>query len=326
MEEYKIKQKVQRCILIISTFLLVSKFVAFIITNSVGILTDAMESIVNVLAEAVTLFSLHWASKPKDKEHPFGHGKMELISASLEGMLIILAGIIIIYEGISRLLSPATIEKLDVGIIFIAFAGLVNYIMGWYSIRVGKKYNSLALIAGGKHLHSDTYSTVGLVFGLILLYITKIAWIDSAIALIFGTIIIVTGISILRKTITNLIDKADNEMIKKMSVAVNKNRNTSWIDIRNTKIIKYGNYMHIDCILTLPWYYNIKEGESECINLKHTLEQSFLGHVEISIHTKPCKYYYCKYCTLLDCPTRKEEFSMMKEISLNDLISEEEPN
>lgn len=116
----------------------------------------------------------------------FGHGKIELISASIEGILISIAGGMIIYEAIKRLLVPDEIQKVDIGIYIIAISGVLNYLMGWYSIHIGKKYNSIALVAGGKHLQSDTYSTIGLVVGLVLLYFTKITWIDSAWHLSLG--------------------------------------------------------------------------------------------------------------------------------------------
>lgn len=174
MREDRIKIKVQKRIVLISVLLLCGKFFAFWVTNSVGILTDALESIVNVVAGLISLYSLNVAAKPRDADHPFGHGKVELISASTEGILIFLAGLAIIYEGIRRLFYPSLLEKLDVGIMLVALAGAVNYVLGWYSIRVGRKYDSIALIAGGKHLQSDTYSTIGLVSGLLLLYWTGV--------------------------------------------------------------------------------------------------------------------------------------------------------
>lgn len=129
----------------------------------------------------------------------------------------------IIYEAIKRLLVPDEIQKVDIGIYIIAISGVLNYLMGWYSIHIGKKYNSIALVAGGKHLQSDTYSTIGLVVGLVLLYFTKITWIDSAMALIFGSIIIITGISILRKTTDNLLDRADINLLKDLADTLNHN-------------------------------------------------------------------------------------------------------
>ena len=201
INEDALKQRIQRWIVCGSVAIMAGKFLAFWLTNSVGILTDAVESIVNVTAGFISLYSLYLAAKPKDAGHPFGHGKVELISASIEGLLIIIAGGVIIFEGVRRLFEPAEIAKLDIGIIVVAAAGAMNYLMGWYSIRMGRRYNSIALIAGGKHLQSDTYSTIGLAIGLILLYITRIGWIDSALALIFGAIIILTGISILRRSV-----------------------------------------------------------------------------------------------------------------------------
>lgn len=327
MKEEKIKQKVQGWIVVFSILILGGKFLAFYLTNSVGILTDAMESIVNVAAGLISLYSLRWAAKPKDKDHPFGHGKMELISASIEGLLIAIAGGWIIYEGISRLFSPAEIQKLDVGIVVVAIAGAMNYVMGWYSIRMGKKYQSIALVAGGRHLQSDTYSTIGLVIGLLLLYYTKITWIDSALALLFGSIIIFTGFSILKKTIANLLDKADDELLHSMVKTIEEHRQPDWIDIHNTKIIKYGSYLYIDCDLTLPWYYNVIESHRACESLRSTLITRFSDRIQVSIHSDPCGMKHCRHCMMQDCPTRREAFAGLEEINLSNLVeSDEERN
>ncbi len=324
MNEDILKQKVQRWVVTISFVLLCGKFIAYWVTNSVGILTDAMESIVNVVAGLISLFSLRWALKPKDKDHPFGHGKMELVSASIEGILISIAGVMIIIEGIKRLFNPSQIESLDTGIIVVAVAAIINFVMGWYSIRIGKKYKSMALIAGGKHLQSDTYSTIGLVTGLIILYYTDILWIDSALALIFGSIIIFTGFSILRKTIANLLDKSDNEALSLVADSINKHRQTDWIDIHNTKIIKYGSYLFIDCDLTLPWYYNIIESHNSCDTLKATLNREFSDKVQVSIHSDPCKMLHCEHCEVADCKYRSVPFVKIETITINNIIQSDE--
>lgn len=309
MNEGEIKIKVQRRIVICSVLLLVGKFIAFFITNSVGILTDAMESIVNVTAGFVSLYSIYVASKPKDEGHPFGHGKIELISASLEGIMILAAGLMIVYEGVRRLFEPAMIDKLDIGIYIIAGAGLVNWILGTYSIRVGKKYGSIALVAGGKHLHSDVYSTIGLVLGLIILYFTKIAWIDSALALVFGSIIIYTGVHILRTTIANLMDKADPDVLQTVYNEIIQNRSDEWIDIHNMKILKYGNNYFVDCDLTLPWYFNIKEGHDSSVALATVMRSKFQDKMRLSIHTDPClPVKDCAGCGLIECKHRENPF------------------
>ncbi|TWV15162.1 cation transporter [Bacteroidaceae bacterium HV4-6-C5C] len=324
MNEDLLKQKVQRVIVCLSIVILCGKFAAFFLTNSVGILTDAMESIVNVVAGFIALFSLRWAAKPKDKEHPFGHGKIELISASTEGLLISIAGLLIIYEGIQRLFTPGTIGKLDIGIVVVAISGVLNYLMGWYSIKKGKKYESMALIAGGKHLQSDTYSTIGLVIGLLLLYFTGILWIDSALALIFGSIIIATGISILRKTIANLLDKADEKLLDEIADCINRHRHADWIDVHNTKIIKNGSFLYIDCDLTLPWYYNIVEGHEACDNLQSTLISNFSDKIQLSIHSDPCLMEHCGHCLVTECTSRKMNFIASENINLLNLTESDD--
>lgn len=324
MHESELKQRVQKWIVSISVLILVGKFLAYHLTNSVGILTDAMESIVNVAAGFISLYSLWFAAKPKDKAHPFGHGKVELISASIEGLLIAVAGALIIYEGMKRLFEPAAIQKLDVGIIIIAVAGAINYLMGWYSIRIGKRHHSMALVAGGRHLQSDTYSTIGLVAGLILLYITKISWIDSALALIFGTIIIYTGASILRATIANLMDKADNSLLQEMAQTISDHRRQDWIDVHNTKSIKYGSYIFVDCDLTLPWYYNIKESHEACDLLTETLTDKFPGRIQVSVHSDPCDDSLCTRCPLESCTYRKHPFVQVQELSLASITQSDE--
>lgn len=324
MNEDLLKQKIQRWIVCVSVLILVGKFIAFYVTNSVGILTDAMESIVNVIAGFISLYSLRWAARPKDKEHPFGHGKMELISASIEGLLISIAGGMIIYEGVQRLFSPSEIQKLDIGIWVVAAAGLINYLMGWYSIRMGKQFNSIALVAGGKHLQSDTYSTIGLVAGLLLLYYTNISWIDSALALIFGAIIVITGISILRKTIANLLDKADDEVLNSLAKSINEHRCPDWIDIHNTKVIKYGGFLYIDCDLTLPWYYNIIESHQACEKLKAAFVSNLSDKIQISIHSDPCMKRHCEHCEMSDCTSREAKFCALESITLSNIILSDE--
>ena len=304
MEENVYKQRFQLAIVLCSVVIMAGKFVAFVLTNSIGILTDALESIVNVVAGFITLYSLHKAAKPRDTEHPFGHGKAELISASVEGILILLAGIFIIYEGISRLFEPSMPGKLDTGILVIALAGVANFILGWFSIRTGRKKNSMALVAGGKHLQSDTYSSIGLVAGLVLLYFTQIPWIDSALALIYGAIIGYTGVSILRKTVSGLLDEADIPLIGEMVEVINECRRPDWIDVHNMKVIKYGNYLYVDCDLTLPWYYNISQGHEVTEQLLGAINSRLSEKIMFSVHSDSCDERLCRHCVMLDCSVR----------------------
>ncbi|MEI7595658.1 MAG: cation diffusion facilitator family transporter [Bacteroidota bacterium] len=322
----KLKLKVQTVIAIFSFLIFIGKLVAYFLTNSVGILTDALESTVNVTTGVVSLYCIYISIQPRDKNHPFGHGKIEYLSASLEGFLIILAGLIIIFEAIKRLFIPSEISQLDTGIYIVAIAGLLNYIVGWYSILVGRKNNSIALVSGGKHLQSDTYSSIGLVIGLILLYFTKLAWLDSAIALVFGAIIIYTGYAILKETTTNLIDGADFKMIGEISELIKKHRTDNWIDIHNFKLIKYGNSYHITCDLVLPWHMNISQSHTEGDILKKVLKEEFSDEIVFVVHTDECHHYFCEHCRTKNCSDRKKEFANDIEFSVDNMIRERKEN
>lgn len=318
----KLKFKIQRIIAIFSFFIFVGKLIAYFLTNSVGILTDALESIVNVVTGFITLYSIYVAIKPKDENHPFGHGKAEFLSASVEGFLIIIAGIIIIIEAIKRFFFPMEITQLDIGIYIVAIAGLLNYLIGWYSIKIGKKNNSIALISGGKHLQSDTYSSIGLVLGLILLYFTKLAWLDSLIALIFATIIIITGLKILKETTSNLMDEADFKLIEQFGNVIEKNKTDEWIDIHNFKLVKYGDVFHINCDLVLPWNTNLSDAHNEGEKLKTLLMSNFSEDIVFNLHTDECFKNYCKNCKIENCEERKEKFEAQLTFDINRFTKE----
>lgn len=305
VDNSRVKLVVQRRIVAISMLLLLAKVLAYLLTNSVSILTDALESIVNVTTGFISIYSLTVALKPKDNNHPFGHGKIESLSASVEGLLIIIAGVFIIFEAVKRLFIPTDIQQLDLGIIIVGVAGLCNYLLGYFSIKTGKKHNSIALVAGGKHLQSDTYSTIGLIIGLVIILLTGIVWIDSLIAILFGTIIIFTGIRILKETTSNLMDEADTDQISRIAEIIRDNRNERWIEIHHLRLVKYGDSHHMDCDMTLPWYLNINEAHHESDLLKKIIRDNYSTSIDLTVHTDGCHPELCTYCSINSCHVRK---------------------
>ena len=215
---YKSKEnfEIQKKLTLIIVFLFLIKLTAWYYTNSVAILTDTLEYTINVISGFIGLYSLYLSSKPKDKNHPYGHGKVEFLSATIEGTLMIVSSFVIIYEAINNLKHPHELKQLDFGIYLVGLTGVINYVVGHFSIKNGKKNNSLALIATGKHMQSDTYATLGIVIGLILIYFTHYAWIDSVVAFVFAVIIIVAGYKILRTSIAGIMDEDDDELLEKM--------------------------------------------------------------------------------------------------------------
>ncbi|MCA0382032.1 MAG: cation diffusion facilitator family transporter [Bacteroidetes bacterium] len=300
--------RIQRWITLVGVVLLLLKFAAYYLTHSVAILTDALESIVNVVAGGISLYSLYVAAKPRDKDHPYGHGKAEFLSAGVEGTLIAVAGVWIMYEAIQKLLHPSPVHQLDFGIVLIAISGVVNYFAGMIAENTGRKNNSLAIVATGKHLKSDAYSTAGLVAGLLLLMFTQWQWVDSAVALLFGLLIIFTGIGIVRKSVAGIMDEADTDLLQQMVTLLNKERQPNWIDLHNLRIIKYGNQMHVDCHLTIPWYLNVHEAHAEVDLLTNAVRHEFGSSLEIFTHTDGCLPFSCRICQVQECPHRKQHF------------------
>jgi len=301
--------RVQKWVAVLSVLILAIKFVAYYSTHSVAILTDALESIVNVTAGFIGLYSLYVAAKPRDTDHPYGHGKAEFLSAAIEGTLISVAGAIILYKAGENLIHPVQLQRLDTGIWLVAATALANFLIGYFCLRIGKKNNSIALVASGRHLQSDTYSTIGIILGLVLLYFTGLFWIDSIVAIVFGILIMITGYRILRKSIAGIMDEADSDLLGKMVEVLNTNRQVNWIDMHNLRVIKYGPILHLDCHLTVPWYYNVNEAHAEVDALDRLIRDNFPQSLEMFVHTDGCvPPNSCKVCPLLECPVRKHVF------------------
>ncbi len=157
-------------------------------------------------------------------------------------------------------------------------------------------------------MQSDTYSTIGLVIGLLLLLLTKIAWLDSAIAFIFGSIIIFTGYKILKETTSNLMDKADSKILESISEILQKNKSNNWIDIHNLKPVKYGDAYHIDCDLTFPRYMTVEDAHKESDLIKKFISENYSLNVDFTIHTDACKNDMCVLCKIPECKFRKQDF------------------
>ena len=314
--------RIQKWVVTVAVLLFALKIVAFFLTRSVAILTDALESTVNVIAGFIGLYSLYIAAKPKDENHPYGHGKAEFLSAAVEGTLITIAGFIIIYEAIDNFIHPHELQKLDQGIILVAITAIINFIVGYISVRNGKKNNSLALIASGKHLQSDTYSTIGLVMGLGLIYFTGLNWLDSVVAIIFAFIILFTGYRIIRSSVAGIMDEADRELIAKMLDILNNNRRENRIDLHNLRVIKYGGQLHIDCHLTVPWYLNVVEAHKEVEELGRLIKKHFGSSIELFVHTDPCLDFSCSICTKNNCTVRKRPFEEQVPWTLENVMAD----
>lgn len=315
------KIRVQGVILGIGILLLCGKFLAWYITNSNAILSDALESIVNIVAGGFGLYSLIIAARPKDKDHPYGHGKIEFISATVEGVLICVAGIGILYKAVSGLVAPEPIVKLDLGLILIAMTAVINYAMGAAAERKGKKSSSIALVATGRHLKTDTYTTFAIIAGLLIIRFTGIYWLDGVIASAMGVWVLYNGIAIIRSSVAGIMDEADFATLQVIIDNLNRNRKENWVDVHNLRMIKYGPHIHIDCHVTLPWYFTLEEAHSEVTAIEDCFYENVPNYLEAFIHADPCLPASCPSCIKSDCPHRKAEFRHKLEWKLENVLA-----
>lgn len=298
----------QKVILLVGIFLFALKILAWYLTGSVAIYSDAMESIVNVASAFLGLYSLYLTTKPKDFNHPYGHGKIEFLSSALEGVMIAIAGVIIIVEAVKSLFEAHTPHQMDYGIVLVAFTALCNLALGYFALKKGKKTQSLVLKSSGKHLITDTYSTIGIIIGLVCIYLTEIAWLDSAVAIVFSAVILKTAYSIIKESISGMMDEADEALIKEIVTFLQEKRLTNWVDLHNLRIIKYGSKLHMDVHLTLPYYLTVKEAHHEVETLDKLVNAYFGDRVELFVHADPCEIFSCNICQKPDCAVRKSEF------------------
>ncbi len=313
--------RIQLWISILSVVLFLTKIIAYQFTHSLSILTDALESIVNVIAGFIGLFSLYVVAKPRDLDHPYGHGKAEFVSAAVEGGLIVAAGIMIIYETVLNFLQHSDIQQLDTGLLLVAITAAINFFAGSVCIRIGKKNSSAALQASGKHLQVDTYTTLAIIGGLIIMLVTKLYWLDKVIALLMSIIVIYNGYKIIRSSLAGIMDEADIELLESFIKELNESRRQNWIDLHNLRVIKYGSLLHIDCHFTVPWYLNVHEAHVEIDELLVLIKKRFGDAIELFVHTDGCMPFSCTICTKTDCAVRQQPFKKRLEWTLENIIS-----
>ncbi|MEI9808979.1 MAG: cation diffusion facilitator family transporter [Bacteroidota bacterium] len=293
--------QVQKWVAGISIILLAAKVAAYYFTHSVAILTDALESIVNVAAGFIGLYSLYVAAKPRDKDHPYGHGKAEFISAAVEGTLIAVAGTIILYEAIQHLIDPVVLKELDTGIWLVAERQSLTISWVIYAYGSAKRI----FISPGSQRKD---STIGIIAGLVLLFFTGYSWIDSAVAIFFGLFIIYMGYKIVRQSIAGIMDEADEQLLGKMVKVLNGARRENWVDLHNLRVIKYGSVLHLDCHLTVPWYLNVREAHEEVEALSAIAKKEFGESVEMFVHSDGCMSFQCSICDKKNCEVRQHNF------------------
>ncbi len=298
--------------------LMAAKFLAYKMTGSSAIFSDALESIVNVLAALFAIGSIFFAERPADRGHPYGHGKIEFFSAAFEGGLITFAAVAIGYQAIESLIHGPRLRELDTGLLITGGAGVMNMLLGAFLIRVGRRTNSLILVADGKHVLSDFWTTVGVVAGLVLVRLTGIPWLDPVVALIVAVNLTRTGFLLVHESARGLLDEEDSALLLRILEAGERVRFPGIIRIHHLRAIRVGRFIHVDAHLVVPEFWPVEQAHDKGDVFERRLLDACRIEGEILFHTDPCARIYCEACDLSDCPIRVKAFAGRPALTLDE--------
>ncbi len=311
------KQRAARIALAGGLAILGIKALAWLLTDSTAILSDAAESGINVAAAGMLWFSVSLAARPADRDHPYGHGKAELFSAAIEGALIAGAAGLIALESLRALWTGPELRQLDLGLALLFTGGLGNAALSFYMIRTGRRTDSLALVADGEHLRSDVLTTAGVLVGLTAARWTGWMWLDPLIAIGVAAHLGRVGCDLVRRAVGGLMDEADERELERLTSALEECRQQSWVDVHSMRARRAGDLHLVDLHLVVPRYYQVDELHT----LGEKLEEAVLQHSdlrgEIISHFDPCRPRHCPSCTMPECPIRAEPFTKREPLTVD---------
>jgi cation diffusion facilitator family transporter len=313
--------KIQYALTALTVVVFILKVATFFITHSLSVLSDTLESVVNIIATIVGSYSMYIAAKPKDKDHPYGHGKAEFISSAFQGSLIIGVGCLIIYESIDSFIHPNTLHNLGNGFWLLVVIAIINISTALFVTNMSKRNHSMALATSGKLFLIDFFTTISVAIGLLILMLTHIQKVDSIIAILLGAWVLYDGYKILRASLAGIMDEADMALLENVIAEINAHRNEQWIDLHNLRVIKYGTLLHIDCHLTMPWYLNVNEAHEVMDQFTDQIKNKFGDSVEFFIHIDGCMPFSCAICTIDHCEKRKESFKQKLDWTMENVLA-----
>jgi cation diffusion facilitator family transporter len=289
----------------VAVVLLGVKTIAWLLTGSAAILSDALESIINLVAAGFAVVSVSVAETPPDERHPYGHGNIEYYAAWLEGSLIMLASVGIFWESWDKIFHPAPMPHLGAGIALLVAAGGVNLWLGLRLLRQGKRSGSLTLTADGQHVLTDVYTSAGVFVGLGLVLATGWLWLDGLVACLVGINIAWTGVGLVRRSVAGFMNESDRDLLSGICALLRETRHPSWIDVHRLRAIKSGRRIHVDLHLILPRDMPLHEAHDQ-VEAMEALLRGLLGpEADIMIHADPCENGRCPTCNADPCDLRQ---------------------
>jgi cation diffusion facilitator family transporter len=298
---YAVERRAMIASLAVGIALAVIKFVAYFLTDSAAIFSDALESIVNVLASAFALYAIVLAHEPADEQHPYGHGKVEFLSAGLEGGMILLAALVIAVRAGEQLIYGPHVQKADWGAMLVAVAMLANGALGFYLIARGRRNGSITLEADGKHLLGDAITSAAVLVALIIVWL-KPSWsyADPLVALAVAAYITLLALGLVRRSAAGLMDEQDLEDARMIRAILDSHIGPS---AKQPPICSYhklrhrhsGRYHWVDFHIMVPANWNVDQGHRVASSIEHEIEQS-LGEGNATAHVEPCREAGCPTC------------------------------
>ena len=311
--------------LIVASVLLAAKYQAYRMTGSAAVLSDALESIVNVVAAVFALGGLVFAGRPADRNHPYGHGKIEFFSAAFEGGLIAFASVLVVYGALRSLISGPEVRQLGLGILIVLGSGLVNLALGVYLLRTGRRHRSLTLVADGQHVLADVWTSGGIVLGLGLVQLTGRAWLDPVVALLVALWLMWTGFRLVRHAAGGLLDEEDPELLNRVLAALQRYLGNGVIRIHHLRAIRSGRFQHVEAHLVVPEFWSVERAHDLSEEVAARAMRDIGAEGEMVFHTDPCHRIYCAVCDLVECPIRREPYRWTTPMTLEEAVRPDLP-
>jgi cation diffusion facilitator family transporter len=309
--------------LAVGVLVFAGKLAAWRATGSSAVLSDALESVVNVVAASLLLYSLVVAARPADRDHPYGHGKVEYFSAGVEGALIAVAALLIISEAVQALVRGPRVRNLDVGLVIVALLTGLNALLGVYLVRTGRRFRSVALVADGHHVLTDVWTSAGVMLGLAAVRLTGWVVLDPLVAIAVAANILRTGWRLLRGAVGGLMDEADEELLTRVAEALEQERAPWWIDVHGLRTFGSGALRHTDLHLAVPRYFDAERLHGIHERVRNVVLGATAMPGDVLVHFDPCRPFHCPICPMPDCPVRSAPFAKRPPISARAAVRED---
>jgi len=293
---FSTRSGVAKLSLVVVIGLIVLKVVVGVITGSISILAQAVDSFLDLFAIGIIFFAVSIATKPADEEHPFGHGKVEDIAAVIQAVLIFIAGGLIIYSAVRRIMSGTAIELTEAGIGVMLVSIVVSVFLSRHLLKVSRATDSMALEASARNIAADVYSAAGVLVGLVAIRFTGLNIIDPIIALLVALFILKVAYDVLRRSFGGLVDVKLPEAEENVIRSSIMEHAGELVDFHELRTRKAGRQRYIDLHLVMPRNVSVEEAHRMCDHLEQDIEIK-LKHASVTIHVEPCSEE-CDQCPI----------------------------